>query len=178
MTVSATTKIATFAGGCFWCMEPPFIALKGVLSTEVGYMGGSYPNPTYEDICTGTTGHAEVIHIHYDDTLVSYNTLVDTFWKNIDPTTLNQQFSDRGTQYRTAIFYYSNEQKDIAEHSKHLLETSNQFKTPIVTEITPASTFYPAEDYHQEYFKKQPVRYQWYKTGSGREQKLKKIWAD
>ena len=176
MTLSATTKTATFAGGCFWCMEPPFISLDGVLSTEVGYMGGAFPNPTYEDICTGTTGHAEVIHILYDDTVVSYNVLVDTFWKNIDPTTLNQQFSDRGTQYRTAIFYYSNEQKDIAEQSKTQLEKTANLSRPIVTEVTEASTFYPAENYHQEYFKKQPVRYNWYKIGSGREQTLKKIW--
>jgi len=172
-----TIEKATFAGGCFWCMQPPYDRIKGVLSTTVGYTGGEKPNPTYEEVSMGNTGHAEAVEIMYDPSQVSYEQLLDLFWKNIDPTTLNQQFSDRGTQYRTAIFYYSEEQKKLAIASKEKLEKSGKFRGSIVTEIIPASPFYPAEDYHQKYYKKCPVPYQLYKTGSGRKGFIQKTWG-
>ena len=168
---------ATFAGGCFWCMEPPYDTLKGVASTTVGYTGGTKPNPTYEQVCTGKTGHAEAVEITYDSSQISYSQLLDVFWKNIDPTTLNQQFADRGTQYRTAIFYHNEEQKRLAIASKEKWEKSGKFNGPLVTEIVPAFPFYPAEDYHQQYSKKCPLPYQMYKMGSGREGYLKKLWG-
>lgn len=162
------SETATFAGGCFWCMQPSFDAMEGVLSAVVGYMGGQTDNPTYDDICTGTTGHAEVIQITFDPHTVSYSQLLNIFWMNIDPTTLNQQFADTGTQYRTAIFYHSDEQKNTAEESKEKLNQSELFEQTIVTEITPASTFYKGEEYHQDYYKKNPLHYNRYKQGSGR----------
>ena len=168
--------IATFAGGCFWCMQPSFNAFKGVISTKVGYTGGQTVNPTYEDVCTGTTGHAEGIEIIYDPAKVTYAELVEEFWHNIDPTSLNQQFADHGTQYRSAIFYHNAEQKKIAEASKERLAKSGKFKKPIVTEITAASVFYPAEDYHQDYYKKNAMHYNAYKVGSGRAGYLKDTW--
>ena len=169
---------ATFAGGCFWCMQPPYDKLPGVISTTVGYTGGTKANPTYEEVCMGKTGHAEAVEIAYDPSKVSYSQLLDVFWKSIDPTTLNQQFADRGTQYRTAIFYHDEEQKKLAVASKEKLEKSGKFKKPIATEIIPASSFYPAEDYHQGYYKKCPIPYQLYKVGSGREGYLKKTWGN
>lgn len=168
---------ATFAGGCFWCMQPPYDKVKGVISTTVGYTGGAKENPTYEEVSSGKTGHAEAVEIVYDASKTSYSELLDVFWKNIDPMTLNQQFADRGTQYRTAIFYHNEEQKKLAIASKEKLEKSGKFKGPVVTEIVPASLFYPAEEYHQEYYKKCPVPYQLYKVGSGREGYLKKTWG-
>ena len=168
---------ATFAGGCFWCMQPPYDKLSGVVSTTVGYTGGTKANPTYEQVCMGTTGHAEAVEIVYDGSKVSYSQLLDVFWKSIDPTTLNQQFADRGTQYRTAVFYHNEEQKRLAVASKEKLERSGKFKKPIATEIVPASTFYPAEDTHQGYYKKCPIPYQLYKVGSGREHYLKETWG-
>ena len=171
------TETATFAGGCFWCMQPTFNEFKGVISTKVGYTGGHTVNPTYEDVCTGTTGHAEGIEIIYDPVKVTYSELVEEFWHNIDPTSLNQQFADHGTQYRSAIFYHSAEQKRIAEASKAKLAASGKFKKPIVTEIVPASTFYPAEDYHQDYYKKNTLHYRAYKVGSGRAGFIEKTWG-
>ena len=142
---------ATFAGGCFWCMQPPFDRLKGVVSTKVGYTGGKKKNPTYEEVCSGRTGHAEAIEITYDPSQVSYEELLNVFWTNIDPTDPGGQFYDRGSQYRTAIFYHNEEQKKLAEFYKKKLDESKAFDNPIVTEISPAATFYKAENYHQNY---------------------------
>ncbi len=166
---------ATFAGGCFWCMQDPFDELTGVLSTTVGYTGGHKKNPTYEEVCSGETEHAEAIEILYDPSQVTYSQLLDVFWRNIDPTTLNKQFADVGTQYRTAIFYHNEEQKRLAEASKEVLEKSDRYDKSIFTIITPASTFYKAEEYHQKYYEKCPVRYKLYKSGSGRDQYLEKM---
>ncbi|MBI2174264.1 MAG: peptide-methionine (S)-S-oxide reductase MsrA [Candidatus Omnitrophica bacterium] len=169
---------ATFAGGCFWCMQSEFDAVKGILSSTVGYTGSSKPNPTYEEVSTGSTGHAEAIEIEYDPAIVSYQELLDIFWRNIDPTIVNGQFADKGSQYRTAIFYHDEEQKRLAEASKQVMENSGKFQGPIVTEIVPAMEFYPAEDYHQKYYKKNSMRYQLYNEGSGRKSFLKKLWND
>ncbi|MBI5327427.1 MAG: peptide-methionine (S)-S-oxide reductase MsrA [Deltaproteobacteria bacterium] len=168
---------ATFAGGCFWCMEPPFASLKGVMSIAVGYTGGHDKNPTYEEVSSGVTGHTEAIEILYDTAQVTYSELLDVFWRNIDPTTANQQFVDIGAQYRTAIFYHSEEQRRLAEKSKTKLEKSGKFDKPIVTEIKPATTFYKAEDYHQKYYEKNPIRYKFYRYNSGRDRYLEKIWG-
>lgn len=172
------TALATFAGGCFWCMEPPFKAQDGVLSVISGYMGGNLENPSYEQVCTGKTGHAEVIHVEYDPEKVSFDTLLEVFWRNINPTTLDRQFVDIGSQYRPEIFYHSEEQRIKAEDSRRQLESSGRFKDPILTKITPASRFYPAEDYHQDYYKKNPIRYKAYRNQSGREQFLESVWSD
>jgi peptide methionine sulfoxide reductase msrA/msrB len=169
---------ATFAGGCFWCMQPPYDKLKGVVSTRAGYTGGNKKDPVYEDVNSGTTGHAEAVEILFDPAQTGYEELLDVFWHNIDPTTLNRQFADNGTQYRTAIFYQNEEQKRLALASKETLEKSGKFSNPIVTEIVPASEFYPAEDYHQKYYEKNPVRYNLYKSGSGRQSFLEKLWGD
>jgi methionine-S-sulfoxide reductase len=171
------TMKATFAGGCFWCMQPTFNEFKGVISTRVGYTGGHTVNPTYEEVSSGTTGHAEGIEIVYDSSKVTYAELVEEFWHNIDPTSLNRQFADSGTQYRSAIFYHDEEQKRIAEASKERLSKSGKFKKPIVTEITAATTFYPAEEYHQDYYKKNAMHYKAYKIGSGRAGYLEETWG-
>lgn len=173
----AKLETATFAGGCFWCMEPPFEHLKGVKTVTAGYMGGHVPNPTYEQVCTGTTGHAEAVQVEYDPSEVSYDTLLDTFWRNIDPTQVLGQFADHGTQYRTAIFYHNEEQKKLAEASKAKLAASKKFSDPIVTEITAAGPFYKAEDYHQGYARKNAFRYGLYRQGSGRSGYLQKTWG-
>ncbi len=167
---------ATFAGGCFWCMQHPFDELKGIVSTTVGYTGGHKLNPTYEEVCAGTTGHAEAIEILYYPSQITYSELLDVFWRNIDPTTLNKQFADVGTQYRTSIFYHNEEQKRIAVASKKALEKSGRYDKTIITEITPSSTFYKAEEYHQKYYEKNSVRYKLYKFGSGRNEYLEKTW--
>lgn len=172
------TQTATFAGGCFWCMEAPFEQLAGVVSVTSGYTGGTTANPTYEAVCSGTTGHAESVQVVYDPSTISYERLLEVFWRNIDPTTPNQQFADTGSQYRSAIFYHDDGQQRLAALSKQQLAKSGKFTAPIVTEITPASTFYPAEDYHQDYYKKNPLRYNLYKTGSGRAAYLKRTWGD
>ncbi len=169
---------AVFAGGCFWCMQNPYDELKGVVSTTVGYTGGHVGNPTYEEVCAGNTGHAEAIEVLYDPSQISYAELLNVFWRNIDPTTLNRQFADVGTQYRTAIFYNSEEQKQSAKSSKLEMERSGIYDDPIATAITPASTFYRAEDYHQKYYEKCPLKYKMYKTGSGREQYLEDMWGN
>lgn len=168
---------ATFAGGCFWCTQHAFDKVKGVVSTTVGYTGGSKENPTYEDVSGGTTGHAEATEIVYDPSVVSYSELLDIFWRNIDPTTSNKQFYDSGTQYRTAVFYHNDEQKRLAEASKEKLRKSGRYNKPIVTEITKASKFYKAEEYHQQYYKKNASGYESYKKASGREEFLKKTWG-
>jgi methionine-S-sulfoxide reductase len=169
---------AVFAGGCFWCMQNPYDELKGVVSTAVGYTGGNKDNPTYEEVCAGNTGHAEAIEVLYDPSQISYAELLNVFWRNIDPTTLNRQFADAGTQYRTAIFYHNEEQKQSAESSKQEMESSGNYNDPIATEITPASTFYKAEEYHQKYYEKCPLKYKMYKSGSGREQYLEDMWGN
>jgi len=147
-------ELATFGAGCFWGVEVTFRNTPGVKDVIVGYLGGTLSNPTYKDVCTGRTGHAEVVQVEYDPAEVTYDKLLDVFWENHDPTTLNRQGPDVGTQYRSAVFYHSAEQKRLAEESKKQLEASGRFRRPIVTEITEASTFYPAEDYHQRYLEK------------------------
>ena len=168
---------ATFAGGCFWCMEPPFDDLAGVVSTTSGYTGGKTVDPTYEEVSAGGTGHAEAVEVVYDPSKVSYEKLLDVFWHNIDPITPNRQFCDRGTQYRSAIFYHDDEQKRLAEKSKQDIEASGKLGKPIVTEIVPAGPFYPAEDYHQDYYKKNPIRYKFYRYNCGRDQRLEELWG-
>ncbi len=176
---SAEAKLekATFAGGCFWCMEPPFEKVKGVKEVISGYTGGHKENPTYEEVSAGTTGHVEAVQIIYDSSEVTYIELLDVFWRQIDPTDPEGQFVDRGAQYRTAIYYHSDDQKSLAEESKDKLQKSGIYKKPIVTEILSASRFYRAEDYHQDYYRKNPIRYKFYRFSSGRDQYLKKIWG-
>jgi peptide-methionine (S)-S-oxide reductase len=172
------TALATFAGGCFWCMEHPFDQLPGVLSVTSGYTGGHLKQPTYEQVSAGGTGHTESVQVVYDPAKVDYTKLLDVYWHNIDPLTSNAQFCDHGTQYRSAIFYHDEEQRRRAEESKQALEASGRFKAPIVTEIVPASEFYPAEEYHQHYYRKNPVRYKFYRWNCGRDQRLKQLWGD
>ena len=167
--------LATFAGGCFWCMEPPFDELPGVVSTTSGYTGGRNANPTYEQVSSGTTGHAESVLVRYDPKKVSYETLLEVFWRNIDPLTANRQFCDRGPQYRSAIFYHDEEQRRLAQSSKEAL--NGRFAEPIVTQIEPAGAFYPAEEYHQDYYKKNPVRYRLYRWNCGRDARLSQVWG-
>ena len=169
---------AYFAGGCFWCMEPPFEDLDGVIEATSGYMGGSVENPTYEEVTTGKTGHAEVVEILYDPEIVSYEELLEVFWRNIDPTALNYQFADVGTQYRTEIFTVGESQKKLAEKSKVELGSSGKFDKPIVTAITEAPVFYIAEEYHQDFYKKQSMRYQMYSQASGRKGYLENTWGE
>ena len=168
---------ATFAGGCFWCMEPPYDKLDGVVSTTSGYIGGRTRNPTYEAVSAGGTGHAEAVEIVYDPAKVSYAKLLDVFWRNIDPTVRNRQFCDVGDQYRSAIFYHDAEQKRLAEASKAALAKSKPFPQPIVTEIVPAGAFTAAEAYHQDYYLKNPVRYKFYRYRCGRDQRLEELWG-
>ncbi len=169
---------ATFAGGCFWCMQYAFDRAPGVKKTIVGYTGGTKANPGYEEVSSGETGHAESIDVIYDPTQTTYDKLLDVFWKNIDPTAVNRQFADAGTQYRTAIFYHNEAEKKAAEASKAALQKSGKFDKPIATQIVAASTFYPAEEYHQEYYKKNPDHFQAYEFGSGRVGFLKRTWGD
>jgi peptide-methionine (S)-S-oxide reductase len=168
---------ATFAGGCFWCMEPPFDELPGVISTTSGYTGGRTKNPTYEQVSAGITGHAESVEVLFDPAKITYARLLDVFWKNIDPLTANRQFCDSGTQYRSGIYYHTEEQKRLAEASKKALEDSGRFKQPLVTEIVAATAFYPAEDYHQDYYKKNPIRFKYYKYNCGRARRLEELWG-
>ncbi len=169
--------IATFAGGCFWCMEHPFDQLEGVISTTAGYTGGHKKNPIYREVSAGGTGHAEAVQVVYDPKKISYARLVEVFWRNIDPLTKNRQFCDRGRQYRTVIFFHDESQKRLAEQSKRELEAPKRFKQPIVTEITPASEFYAAEEYHQNYYRKRPIRYKFYRYACGRDRRLKELWG-
>jgi peptide-methionine (S)-S-oxide reductase len=168
---------ATFAGGCFWCMQPPFQQIDGVTETVAGYAGGTKANPSYEEVSSGTTGHVESVQVTYDPEKVSYEKLLDVFWTQIDPTDQEGQFADKGSQYRTAIFYQNEDQKRIAEASKKKLNDSGKFKKPVATEIRPFTTFYPAEEYHQDYAKKKPREYHQYKTFSGREAFIDKMWG-
>ncbi|MDN5849615.1 MAG: peptide-methionine (S)-S-oxide reductase MsrA [Nitrococcus sp.] len=177
-TASHGLATATFAGGCFWCMEPPFDKLDGVKSTTSGYTGGHLKNPTYEQVSGGDTGHAEAIRIIYDPTKVSYQKLLDVFWHNIDPLDAGGAFCDRGDQYRSAIFYHTAAQKRLAEASRNKLEASGRFKEPIVTEIVPAGPFYAAEAYHQNYYRKNPIRYKFYRFTCGRDRRLQELWGD
>jgi methionine-S-sulfoxide reductase len=168
---------ATFAGGCFWCMQPPFHKLDGVISTTAGYAGGKEKNPTYEQVSAGLTGHVEAVEVLYDPSRTSYSALLDVFWRNIDPTQADGQFVDKGPQYRSVIFYHDDEQRRLAEASREHLDNSGRYERRIVTEIVPATTFYRAEEYHQDYYKKNPLRYKYYRYGSGRDRYLEKIWG-
>jgi methionine-S-sulfoxide reductase len=168
--------IATFAGGCFWCMQPPYDHLKGVVRTTVGYMGGQVPSPTYEQISTGKTGHYEVIQIEYNSQEITYDDLLNVYWKNVDPTDEYGQFADLGPQYQPVIFYHNDAQKIAAEKSKAALEKSKKFNRPIVVKIKSASPFYTAEGYHQQYYLKNPIRYNQYKKGSGRADFIERNW--
>jgi methionine-S-sulfoxide reductase len=170
-------EVATFAGGCFWCMQPPFDKTKGVVSTVVGYTGGNEKNPTYQQVSNSRTGHREAIQVKFDPAKVSYEQLLDVFWRSIDPTQANGQFADIGPQYRTAIFYHSEEQKRLAEESKRKLAASGKFSKPIAVEILPAGPFYPAEEYHQKYYLKSPDDYYRYAVGSGRYPFLERVWG-
>jgi peptide-methionine (S)-S-oxide reductase len=177
VSAAAATEKATFAGGCFWCMEAPFDKLPGVISVTPGYSGGQIKNPTYEQVSAGGTGHAEAVQIVFDPSKTSYGKLLDIYWHNIDPTVTDRQFCDVGTQYRSAIFYHSEDQRRIALQSKAALEKSKPFKGSVVTEITPAGEFYAAEEYHQHYYKKNPLRYKYYRSGCGRDRRLKELWG-
>lgn len=168
---------AYFAGGCFWCMEEAFEKVEGVVTVVSGYMGGTVANPSYEEVSAGRTGHAESVEVIYDPTKVTYQKLLDAFWHNVDPLTPNAQFCDHGSQYRSAIFYSTEEEKRLAEESKSAIEQAKKFPVPIVTQLVPASTFYPAEDYHQDYYKKNPLRYKYYKYGCGRANRLEALWG-
>jgi peptide-methionine (S)-S-oxide reductase len=172
------TAIATFAGGCFWCVESDFDKLPGVLSTTSGYTGGTTANPSYEQVSSKTTGHAESVEVVFDPAKVSYEQLLTHFWHSIDPTTLNRQFCDVGTPYRTAIFVHGPAQRAAAEASLAELQKTKPFKEPIVTQIVDAGPFYPAEAYHQDYYKKNPVRYHFYRTSCGRDARLHELWGD
>jgi peptide-methionine (S)-S-oxide reductase len=169
---------ATFAGGCFWCMEHPFDQLPGVVSVTSGYTGGQKKNPTYEEVSAGWTGHAESVQILYDPSKISYETLLAVYWHNIDPTVKDRQFCDSGHQYRSAIFYHTEEQHRIALKSREALQMNKPFQGRIVTEITPAAEFYPAEEYHQHYYKKNPIRYRFYRSSCGRDNRLKELWGN
>jgi peptide-methionine (S)-S-oxide reductase len=175
---SGETAYATFAGGCFWCMEADFEKLEGVLTVTSGYTGGHVANPTYEQVSAGGTGHAESVRVVYDPNVVSYDELLDYFWHHIDPTVTNRQFCDVGDQYRSAVFYRDEAQREAAERSRAELERTKPFPQPIVTEITAESAFYPAEAYHQNYAEKNPIRYAYYRKGCGRDQRLRELWGD
>jgi peptide-methionine (S)-S-oxide reductase len=180
ITMADTTKnyeTATFAGGCFWCMQAPFDNQEGVISTNPGYTGGTTPNPTYEQVSSGKTGHAEAVEVRFDPNKVTYKKLLEIFWQNIDPTNADGQFCDIGTQYRTAIFYHGDKQKQEAEQSKAELEKSGKINAPITTEIVAAKEFYPSEDYHKDYYLKNTLRYKAYRANCGRDAKLKQLWG-
>ena len=175
---STNMQTATFAGGCFWCVESDFEKVEGVIRVVSGYTGGEEKNPTYEEVCSGETGHVEAVQVHFDPARVSYEQLLDVFWKHIDPTDSGGQFADRGKQYRTAIFYHSENQRTAAEKSKEKLAASGRFDKPVATQIIGVREFWPAEEYHQGYCRKNPLRYNTYRYHSGRDQFLKKVWSD
>jgi peptide-methionine (S)-S-oxide reductase len=168
---------ATFAGGCFWCMEPPYTGLPGVTEVMPGYTGGTVKEPSYEQVSAGGTGHAEAVRVTFDPQKVSYEKLLDVYWHQVDPTTPDAQFCDHGHQYRSAIFYHSEAQRQAAEASKATLARSGPFKAKIVTEITPAGPFYPAEEYHRQYYRKNPIRYRFYRSRCGRDDYLDAVWG-
>src|SRR5512136_179913 len=174
---SENLKKATFAGGCFWCTEADFEKLPGVVKVVSGYTGGQKENPTYAEVSSGKTGHVEAVQVYYDPSKISYEELLDAFWKHIDPTDSGGQFVDRGQQYRSVIFYRDEEQKRLAEKSKEALEKSGRFNKPIATEVIKFARFYEAEEYHQDYYKKHPLKYSFYRHGSGRDQFLEKVWG-
>ncbi|MBT4936896.1 peptide-methionine (R)-S-oxide reductase MsrB [Candidatus Peregrinibacteria bacterium] len=170
-------KIATFSGGCFWCSESDFEKHDGVIEVVSGFVGGQEENPSYKEVSSGKTGHREGVQVIYDPNVIDYNKLLDVFWKHVDPTDKDGQFADRGAHYTTAIFYHDDEQKELAEGSKKKLDESGRYDAPIVTPIIPPSKFYSAEEYHQDYYKKNPVRYNFYRHGSGRDRYLEKVWG-
>jgi len=170
--------VATFAGGCFWCMEPPFDKLAGVISTTSGYTGGKTENPTYEQVTAGRTGHTEAVQVVYEPTKITYAQLLAVFWRNVDPHDAGGQFCDRGDSYRTGIFVHDEAQRKDAEESKRALAASGRLKKPIVTEIVAAARFYPAEAYHQDFYKKNPFRYEFYRNNCGRDARLRQVWGD
>lgn len=174
----AATEVATFAGGCFWSMQKAFDGVPGVVTVTAGYAGGTKVNPTYEDVETGRTGHAESVEVTYDPAKISYDGLLDVYWHHIDPLTVNSAFCDYGPQYRSIIFYHGAEQRRLAEASKRGLDDSHRFRTPIVTAIQPATPFYPAEEYHQQFYKKNPARYEAYRIGCRRDARLQQLWGD
>jgi peptide-methionine (S)-S-oxide reductase len=174
----ASQRVATFAGGCFWSMQKAFDGVPGVVSTTAGYSGGSTANPTYDEVETSRTGHAESVQLVYDPARISYADLLDIYWHHIDPLTPDAAFCDHGPQYRSIIFYRDGAQQRLAEASKRTLDQSHRFPTPIVTAIEPATAFYPAEGYHQQFYKKNPVRYQAYVLGCGREARIRELWGD
>lgn len=174
---SKATETAVFAGGCFWCMEPPYDELEGVVATTSGYTGGHVANPSYEAVSAGNTGHFEAVQVEFDPAKVSYERLLDVFWRNVDPTDAGGQFCDRGGQYRSAIFYADEHQHAAAERSRTALAANKPFAEPIVTEVLPAAAFYPAEEYHQDYYEKNPVRYKFYRYRCGRDQRLESLWG-
>ena len=181
-SISETAKggqaIATFAGGCFWCMEGPFDELDGVISTTSGYTGGQTVNPTYEEVSAGGTGHAEAVQVVYDPQKISYQELLAVYWPNTDPTTPDAQFCDHGSQYRPEIFYHDDKQRQLAEASKEEIKRTKTFSAPLVTEITQATAFYPAEEYHQDFYRKNPIRYKFYRFTCGRDARLATLWGD
>jgi peptide-methionine (S)-S-oxide reductase len=172
----ADTARATFAGGCFWCMEPPFESLPGVVSVTSGYTGGTKADPTYEEVSGGATGHAESVEIVYDPAKITYEKLLEVFWRNIDPTVADRQFCDVGTQYRSAVFVHDGAQRQAAEASRDAV--AKRLGVPVKTEITDASRFYPAEAYHQDYAARNPLRYRYYRFGCGRDARLRELWGD
>ena len=172
------TALATFAGGCFWCVEHAFDEVPGVLATISGYIGGHTPNPTYEQVSSGRTGHTEAVQVVYDPAKVGYAALLDVFWRNIDPTQRDGQFCDHGSQYRSEIFFHDEEQRKAAETSRAILMKNKPFKGEIVTAISRAGEFHRAEEYHQDYYRKNPVRYKFYKNGCGRDARLKELWGN
>jgi methionine-S-sulfoxide reductase len=176
MTI-AKTALATFAGGCFWCLEADFAKLPGVVAVVSGYTGGEEPNPTYAQVCSGMSGHLEAVQVRYDPERATYDQLLDWFWRHIDPTDPGGQFVDRGQQYTTAIFYHDQEQRRLAEESKARLAASGRFGRPIATQVRPLAAFYPAEEYHQEFCRTNPVRYRSYRQGSGRDRFLGQVWG-
>ena len=174
---SGSTAKAYFAGGCFWCMEEAFEKVDGVIETVSGYMGGTVKNPTYEEVSAGQTGHAESVEVRYDPAKVTYTQLLEAFWRNVDPVTPNAQFCDHGSQYRAAIIYQREDENRLSEESKRAIEQSKRFSTPIVTQVTAASDFFQAEEYHQDFYKKNPIRYKYYKFTCGRAQRLESLWG-
>lgn len=173
---AAEVQKATFAGGCFWCMEPPYDKLEGVISTVSGYAGGELKNPTYEEVSSGKTGHQEVVQVTYDNDQISYQDLLDVFWVNVDPLDDQGQFCDKGSQYLSGIFYHNDEQKRLAQASKE--EVAEGFDQPVQTFVKPLNAFYPAEEYHQNYYEKNSLRYNFYRSGCGRDARLKAVWGD
>jgi peptide-methionine (S)-S-oxide reductase len=175
---SDSQRVATFAGGCFWSMQKAFDGVPGVASTTAGFAGGTKAKPSYEQVSEGGTGHAESVQLIYDPGKISYERLLDIYWHHIDPLTLNSAFCDHGAQYRSIIFYHDAEQRRLAEASKRALDQSHRFSSPIVTAVQPATPFYPAEEYHQQFYKKNPARYEAYRIGCGRDQRIRELWGD